>query len=179
MMRVLLHELRRRQDPTWVIGMFAADEHPHGAHQPAGARAAGDRRRRRSTARRSPQDAAADARRRAVEALRAFSTPTICNAIETFRRAARGPRGSWTASIACRFPELGRMAGYAVTAKIRASAPPERRHAHSRDLVASVRALTPKPWVSRHRRPRRSAAGRLVLGRGERQRIRGARRSRA
>jgi regulator of RNase E activity RraA len=56
-----------------------------------------------------------------LEALRAFSTPTICNAIETFEVRPR-TEGFMDSSIACRFPELGRLAGYAVTLRVTAAA---------------------------------------------------------
>jgi 4-hydroxy-4-methyl-2-oxoglutarate aldolase len=59
-----------------------------------------------------------------LEALRGFSTPTICNAIELFKLRPRDA-GFMDHTIACRFPELGPMVGYAVTAKIRAKEPPD------------------------------------------------------
>jgi regulator of RNase E activity RraA len=54
-----------------------------------------------------------------LEALRRISTPTIANAIETFDLRPRND-GFMDSSIRCLFPELGAMAGYAVTAKITA-----------------------------------------------------------
>ncbi|MEX1022797.1 MAG: RraA family protein [Dehalococcoidia bacterium] len=59
-----------------------------------------------------------------IEALRAWPTPAIANAIETFAVRSRAT-GFMSAKVAGRFPELGVMAGYAVTARIRASIPPE------------------------------------------------------
>jgi regulator of RNase E activity RraA len=78
-----------------------------------------------------------------LEALRRFSTPTTCNAIETFDVRPRS-EGFMDDTIACRFPELGPMVGYAVTARITAREPgtdiPHKR-------IWSEFAKTPKPWV--------------------------------
>jgi regulator of RNase E activity RraA len=79
-----------------------------------------------------------------LEELRGYSTPTICNAIETFGVRGRH-EGFMDSSIACRFPELGRMVGYAVTARIRASAPAESEVRH--DAVWREFARVPKPWA--------------------------------
>ncbi len=79
-----------------------------------------------------------------LEALRGFSTPTICNAIETFGVRGRD-EGFMDSSIVCRFPELGRMAGYAVTARIRAAAPAASEVRHH--TVWREFARVPKPWV--------------------------------
>ena len=57
-----------------------------------------------------------------LDALRRITTPTIANAIETFKLASRN-EGFMDASIRCCFPELGAVAGYAVTAKIAARQP--------------------------------------------------------
>lgn len=57
-----------------------------------------------------------------LQALQAWPTPAIANAIETLNVRSRAT-GFMSSEIACRFPELGVMAGYAVTAKIRASIP--------------------------------------------------------
>jgi regulator of RNase E activity RraA len=54
-----------------------------------------------------------------LEALRAITTPTIANAIETFRVRPHS-EGFMDHTIRCMFPELGPMIGYAVTAKISA-----------------------------------------------------------
>lgn len=54
-----------------------------------------------------------------LDALRKITTPTVANAIETFDVRDRSA-GFMDASIRCMFPELGTMAGYAVTAKVRA-----------------------------------------------------------
>ena len=58
-----------------------------------------------------------------LAALRAFDTPTICNALELVvpeRRAL----GFTTETLICPFPELPPMVGYARTAMIRSALPP-------------------------------------------------------
>lgn len=59
-----------------------------------------------------------------LEALRAWPSPAISNAIETFGVRARNA-GVMTPDIRCRFPEMRPIVGYAVTCTIRASAPPD------------------------------------------------------
>jgi 4-hydroxy-4-methyl-2-oxoglutarate aldolase len=81
-----------------------------------------------------------------LEALREFSSPTICNAIETFNVRSRNA-GFMDHTIACRFPELGPMVGYAVTAKIRAKDPPKNGEEMSHSVVWAEFAKVPKPWV--------------------------------
>lgn len=54
-----------------------------------------------------------------LEALRQITTPTIANAIETFDVRPRS-EGFMDSTIRCIFPELGAVAGYAITAKIAA-----------------------------------------------------------
>ena len=78
--------------------------------------------------------------------LREFSTPTICNAIETFKVRSRNA-GFMHHTIACRFPELGPMVGYAVTAKIRAKHPPKKGEELSHSTVWAEFEKIPKPWV--------------------------------
>lgn len=56
------------------------------------------------------------------EALRRMTTPTIANAIETFRLRPRN-EGFMSSTVRCLFPELGPMVGYACTATIRARQP--------------------------------------------------------
>ncbi len=80
-----------------------------------------------------------------LEALRGFSTPTVCNAIELFNRRPRDA-GFMDQTIVCRFPELGRMVGYAVTARIRAKDPPANGEIPFGDVWAEFEK-TPKPWV--------------------------------
>jgi 4-hydroxy-4-methyl-2-oxoglutarate aldolase len=79
-----------------------------------------------------------------LAALRAITTPTACNAIETFDVRLRN-EGFMDSTIECRFPELGPMVGYAVTITIRASAPPEREIA-APDAWADMDKIS-KPWV--------------------------------
>src|SRR5262245_6781097 len=79
-----------------------------------------------------------------LDALKAYSTPTICNAIETFDVRSRAD-GFMDSTIACRFPDLGRMCGYAVTAKIRAGAPSKDAIHHTK--VWSLFDDVPRPWV--------------------------------
>jgi regulator of RNase E activity RraA len=81
-----------------------------------------------------------------IEALAAIDTPTICNAIETFNVRGR-VAGFLGMDIRCLSPELGVMAGYAVTARVDASTPDA-----PQDLAtwaAWVRAMqaAPKPAV--------------------------------
>ena len=79
-----------------------------------------------------------------LAALQAITTPTVCNAIETFDVRLRN-EGFMDSTIQCRFPELGAMVGYAVTITIRASVPPEREIAAPE--VWSEMERVPKPWV--------------------------------
>ncbi len=58
-----------------------------------------------------------------LDALRKISTPTICDAIDTFNVRPRD-EGCMTSDIRCLFPDLGVMVGYAVTARIMAGTPP-------------------------------------------------------
>ena len=60
-----------------------------------------------------------------LNALRRITTPTIANAIETFQVRQRN-EGFMDSTVRCIFPELGAMAGYAVTAKITARERSER-----------------------------------------------------
>jgi 4-hydroxy-4-methyl-2-oxoglutarate aldolase len=62
-----------------------------------------------------------------LDELRTISSPTIANAIETFNVRPRSA-GFVSSDIGCRFPRLGVMVGYAVTALIRAEQPPLEGH---------------------------------------------------
>jgi 4-hydroxy-4-methyl-2-oxoglutarate aldolase len=64
---------------------------------------------------------------RVLDELRKISSPTIANAIETFNVRPRSA-GNVGAEIACRFPRLGAMVGYAVTAIVRAEPAPLEGH---------------------------------------------------
>jgi regulator of RNase E activity RraA len=79
-----------------------------------------------------------------LAALQAITTPTICNAIETFDVRLRN-EGFMDSTIECRFPELDAMVGYAVTITMRASVPPE-REIPAPEVWAAME-LVPKPWV--------------------------------
>jgi regulator of RNase E activity RraA len=79
-----------------------------------------------------------------LDDLRSITTPTASNAIETFALRPRN-EGFMDSTIECRFPELGAMVGYAVTAKIIASRPTDRQLAHE-DLWREFEKV-PKPWV--------------------------------
>jgi regulator of RNase E activity RraA len=68
---------------------------------------------------------------RELEALRKISTPSICNAVETFNVRPRN-EGFMTSDIRCIFPKLGVMVGYAATARIMADEPPVEGHQVSR-----------------------------------------------
>ena len=58
-----------------------------------------------------------------LASLRAWPSPAIANAIETFQIRSRH-LGFMTPEIVCRYPEFEPIVGYAVTCKIRASVPP-------------------------------------------------------
>ena len=65
--------------------------------------------------------------RTVLNELRKISSPTIANAIETFNVRPRSA-GNVGSEIACRFPRLGALVGYAVTALIRAEPAPLEGH---------------------------------------------------
>ena len=79
-----------------------------------------------------------------LDALRAITTPTVCNAIETFKVRPRS-EGFMDSTIKCRFPELGVMVGYAVTAKIRARERPQQALVPW-DMWAEMEKV-PRPWI--------------------------------
>src|SRR5881409_3518141 len=60
-----------------------------------------------------------------LNALRKLSTPTVSNAIETFNVRPRN-QGFMSPEIRCLFPDLGVLAGYAVTARFAADQPATR-----------------------------------------------------
>jgi len=82
----------------------------------------------------------------ALEALAAFDTPTICNALERVDPQTQA-RGFTVRPLICGFPELAPIVGYARTATIRARSPPDgspsevkaRRHAYYRYVDAGPR----------------------------------------
>jgi regulator of RNase E activity RraA len=62
-----------------------------------------------------------------LEALKQLSSPTVANAIETFKVRPR-EQGNLSNDIRALFPEMGTMVGYAVTALIRAEHGPFEGH---------------------------------------------------
>jgi len=69
-----------------------------------------------------------------LEALRRLSSPTVANAIETFNYRPRS-EGFMRAEVRCMFPEFPPLVGYAATARIMASRPPDQE-----------RRITPERW---------------------------------
>ncbi len=78
-----------------------------------------------------------------VKLLREFDTPTICNVIELFEVRPRG-QGFMDGQIRAEFPRLPPMVGYAVTARFRASRPPEGEDAYAY-LDQQIAAFEPIP----------------------------------
>lgn len=78
-----------------------------------------------------------------IEALRKITSPSVANAIETFKVRPRN-EGFMSTEIRALFPELGPMVGYAVTALIRAEPEPLPDHRASTfkwwDYVLSIPA---------------------------------------
>ena len=77
-----------------------------------------------------------------LEALKAIDTPTICNAIETFR-VQSDTEGFMGMDIKCLFPELGTMLGYAVTVTVDSTTPDVKRN--EAGWQAWVRAMDASP----------------------------------
>ncbi len=65
--------------------------------------------------------------RTGIEALKHLSSPTVANAIETFKVRPR-EQGNLSSAIRALFPEMGPLVGYAVTAVIRAEQGPVEGH---------------------------------------------------
>ncbi len=78
-----------------------------------------------------------------LEELKTFGTPSVCNAIETFKVRSRS-EGFTDGSIRCQFPDLGRMVGHAATATIRTAERGDRRPAE--ELWRHVLAI-PEPRI--------------------------------
>lgn len=78
--------------------------------------------------------------------LRALSSPTIANAIETFKLRPR-TAGFMSSQIRCIFPELGPMAGFAVTATCRTSVEPPREAGERRIQMWRAIEEMPAPRV--------------------------------
>jgi 4-hydroxy-4-methyl-2-oxoglutarate aldolase len=79
-----------------------------------------------------------------LEALRRWPTCALANAIEVFNIKPRN-EGFMLSDIRCRFPELGTMIGYAVTAVISADSP-EGRRVEAMEWWEMIRAV-PHPRV--------------------------------
>lgn len=81
-----------------------------------------------------------------IQALKELDTPTVCNAIETFKVRGR-VEGFLGMDIRCLFPELGSMVGYAVTVTVDSTTPDVPRDDQVwRDWVLAMHAA-PKPSV--------------------------------
>ena len=78
-----------------------------------------------------------------IDALRKITSPSVANAIETFKVRPRD-EGNVSSSIRALFPEMGPMVGYAVTALIRAERGPIEGHRASTfgwwDFIQSIPA---------------------------------------
>jgi 4-hydroxy-4-methyl-2-oxoglutarate aldolase len=78
-----------------------------------------------------------------IEALRKISSPSVANAIETFKLRPRN-QGQMSSEIRALFPDLGPLVGYAVPALIRAEPEPQSNHRASTfgwwDYVLSIPA---------------------------------------
>ena len=60
-----------------------------------------------------------------IDAIRRFTVPTLANAIETYG-VMPANQGYCNAAMCCRFPEMGLMLGYAVTARVSSDLPPSK-----------------------------------------------------
>jgi len=82
-----------------------------------------------------------------LEALRRFCSPTIANAIETFKLRSN-LEGVTDSRIRCLFPALGPLVGYACTATIISNErPPEKRRVSRRDYWEHLRSF-PAPRLT-------------------------------
>jgi 4-hydroxy-4-methyl-2-oxoglutarate aldolase len=81
-----------------------------------------------------------------LEALRKNSTPSVCNAIETFKLQTR-TEGFIKDDIHPFFPELGVMVGYAVTARASAASPPTLEQAALRYELMHLLLTLPEPRI--------------------------------
>ena len=78
--------------------------------------------------------------------LASVDTPTICNAIEAFN-ARDDSEGFMVARVRCLTPELGVMAGYAVTATCDSMTPAQPRRREPYMALWDALAAAPKPAV--------------------------------
>jgi regulator of RNase E activity RraA len=81
-----------------------------------------------------------------LDELRKISSPTIANAIEVFNVRPRNA-GFVASEVVCRFPRLGAMVGYAVTALIRAEPAPLEGHRAAESAWWDHVASRPAPRV--------------------------------
>ena len=81
-----------------------------------------------------------------LEALKKISTPSVCNAIETFKRQAR-TEGFIKEDIPPFFPELGVMVGYAATARASAASPPTPDQTALRYELMKLLQTLPEPHI--------------------------------
>jgi 4-hydroxy-4-methyl-2-oxoglutarate aldolase len=81
-----------------------------------------------------------------LAALKMIDTPTICNAIETFKVRGR-MEGFFGMDIKCLFPEFGTMVGYAVTVKVDSTTPDVARDDEAWKQWVLAMANAPKPIV--------------------------------
>jgi len=80
-----------------------------------------------------------------LDALRAFDTATISNAIEAFK--VRDPTDGYASmELRCQFPDLTPIVGYAVTATVNTTSPGPVRVDRLHDLLDTLRAA-PKPAI--------------------------------
>ena len=81
-----------------------------------------------------------------LEALKKITTPTISNAVEVLNIRPR-TQGFMGPEIRCIAPDMGPMVGYACTAVIKASEPPDNEHRiDARELWEEIQKL-PQPRV--------------------------------
>ena len=78
-----------------------------------------------------------------IDALKKITSPSVANAIETFKVRPR-EQGNLSSDIKALFPEMGPMVGYAVTAIIRAEHGPD-RGASRQHLSAGGTSSRPSP----------------------------------
>ena len=103
-----------------------------------------------------------------LDALRAFDTPTICNALEVVAPERRA-LGFTTQTLICPFPELPPIVGYARTAMIRSALPQglsARRAAQGPARLLPLRRRRQRPEGRGHPGRRFADRLRLLLGRG-------------
>lgn len=84
--------------------------------------------------------------REELMSLRKLSTPTVCNAVETFNMQSR-TEGFIKEDIHPFFPELGVMVGYAATAKASASSPSTPEQDNLRIELMNLLLTIPEPRV--------------------------------